>query len=353
MLGTRPEDLTMHPVRIIATTLFAVATVWPAPSWAVVSTTAGYSYQGQYRAHPTAGTPFQGDHTTVKVGAPLYQQNEDGQSFSQTATGSFGTAEAVGSMKAIAWYGQLKTRVDVTLTATNSVQSPVGTNAALADIDFAVAKAGWRDSIVLTTSQVPVGIALLTTIRFNVEGALVASASADGCCARAEAEVVLRDYAGNIVINKFNVQNRPALPTDGSDDPNADYIVDLLVVNGIRRDVGYTLESAGDGYANRGHSAATPTGSSTSVFTSDYFNTATWGGISKVVVAASGEPIEDWAIESESGFDYSRPFTVPEPASPLLVAPVALKLLLRRRQRMQGRKHPVAARPAKRRDQTI
>jgi hypothetical protein len=38
-----------------------------------------------------------------------------------------------------------------------------------------------------------------------------------------------------------------------------------------------------------------------------------------MVIAATGEPVENWTITSESGFDYSKPY-VPEPASGVLLS---------------------------------
>jgi hypothetical protein len=45
-----------------------------------------------------------------------------------------------------------------------------------------------------------------------------------------------------------------------------------------------------------------------------------WGGIQGVEDAETGEAIDDWTITSESGFDYSQPFGVPEPSSIALLS---------------------------------
>ena len=47
-------------------------------------------------------------------------------------------------------------------------------------------------------------------------------------------------------------------------------------------------------------------------------HTLRWGGITSVVDSATGQPIESWAVTSDTGFDYSKPF-VPEPASAVLL----------------------------------
>ena len=69
----------------------------------------------------------------------------------------------------------------------------------------------------------------------------------------------------------------------------------------------------------------------------DYSATLKWGGIESVT-DQFGNPIarEDWTIESESGFDYSRSFDeqqVPEPSSIALVSAASCFWLRRRRPR--------------------
>lgn len=44
-----------------------------------------------------------------------------------------------------------------------------------------------------------------------------------------------------------------------------------------------------------------------------------WGGIQNVRNAVTNEPILDWTITSDSGFDYSKPFSVPEPSAIVLL----------------------------------
>ncbi len=48
----------------------------------------------------------------------------------------------------------------------------------------------------------------------------------------------------------------------------------------------------------------------------DFSHTLSWGGILSVTDAVTGEPVDDWAIASANGFDYSA---VPEPSSGLLL----------------------------------
>lgn len=62
----------------------------------------------------------------------------------------------------------------------------------------------------------------------------------------------------------------------------------------------------------------------------DFSGSIHWGGILSVENAVTGEVIDDWTVTSQSGFDYSKPFSpeVPEPASIALLG-FALCLWLR------------------------
>jgi hypothetical protein len=61
-------------------------------------------------------------------------------------------------------------------------------------------------------------------------------------------------------------------------------------------------------------------GSATGAATGNFANTLSWGGITSISNAMTGEPIEGWTITSESGFDYSLVFLIPEPSSHLQFA---------------------------------
>jgi hypothetical protein len=52
----------------------------------------------------------------------------------------------------------------------------------------------------------------------------------------------------------------------------------------------------------------------------DFTHTLSWGGITQITDHATGAVIDDWTITSESGFDYSKPFPVPEPSTLVLAA---------------------------------
>jgi hypothetical protein len=71
-------------------------------------------------------------------------------------------------------------------------------------------------------------------------------------------------------------------------------------------------------------------GTGTAIFIGDFRDTLSWGGITSVTDAVTGQPIDDWKVTSASGFDYSQ--VVPEPPS-LVLSTFALVGLARRRLR--------------------
>jgi hypothetical protein len=92
--------------------------------------------------------------------------------------------------------------------------------------------------------------------------------------------------------------------------------------------------------------------SGTAFATAQFSHTLSWGGITSVTDADTGQPITDCTLTSASGFDYTHPFagpgpepapaSVPEPSSMLLMAPcLGLMLLWRsgnvRRERRRHR----------------
>ncbi len=72
-------------------------------------------------------------------------------------------------------------------------------------------------------------------------------------------------------------------------------------------------------------------GTASSVFNASFEHTLEWGGITSVTRASTGEPIIDWSVTSESGFDYSQVFPIPEPSVSILLFTAAATLVLRRR----------------------
>jgi hypothetical protein len=95
------------------------------------------------------------------------------------------------------------------------------------------------------------------------------------------------------------------------------------IPNGQERSLGYGITVS---------TKATALSAVEAIITADFSGSIHWDGIVRVEDTLTGELVDDWTVTSRSGFDYSRPFRVPEPSSLLLLA-IALSALssLRRR----------------------
>jgi hypothetical protein len=89
--------------------------------------------------------------------------------------------------------------------------------------------------------------------------------------------------------------------------------------NGAMDSVGYRLVLSGGANSD---ATRTQTYAGSGTFSADVSNSLRWGGIEKVTDEFDNL-IDDWTITSESGFDFSKPFGVPEPSS-LVLAGIAL-----------------------------
>jgi hypothetical protein len=94
----------------------------------------------------------------------------------------------------------------------------------------------------------------------------------------------------------------------------------LLTVNEETATIGLALRVTGQAASSSGITTA---GNVLATFEGDFSKTLTWGGITRVTDAETGEEIADWTVASGSGFDYSRPFEVPEPPGSFPSAAVA------------------------------
>lgn len=95
------------------------------------------------------------------------------------------------------------------------------------------------------------------------------------------------------------------------------YLFDVPV--GVPIPLVLTLEVFGEADAsNNGTNAGSAT------FSADFLHTLTWGGIDVVTEVATGTPITNWSVTSESGFNYANAFVesngVPEPTTLALLS---------------------------------
>jgi hypothetical protein len=98
--------------------------------------------------------------------------------------------------------------------------------------------------------------------------------------------------------------------------------VRLAVCNGCDFELGYRVTLRGIGFTGF-------TGST--IWQGDFFGSLQWAGIQSVTDEAGNLISRDhWSITSESGFDYSQPFAVPEPPTSVMLVLAAAAWCLRR-----------------------
>lgn len=200
--------------------------------------------------------------------------------------------------------------------------------------------AGWSDRIRLESLRTPQGTPLKLRGRMILQSfatATVAGGPAEGGrTGTARARV-------NWIPLGFSVTDAQARLADASDDlrhiltsstGGGDSVFDfeLDFSNGATSPFGAVLSARGSlGLVSTDPGAFPNAGEVTASFGAEASRSLTWGGITGVVNAETGEPITDWTITSESGFDYSRPFAVPEPSSIALLLAAGLVLTCRAR----------------------
>lgn len=314
----------MHANRIAFVLLVVSASRSPAPSWADYSIRAGFSYYGASRAFPDLNKIDQDARTSVKPNAGPYSVVTDGKPLVTAAEGIWGRAQAVGNTKATARFGKLSVSVDAELEANNFQLGPVYiANHAFAEASLR-ATAAWRDTTMLYSPLYPVGTLFTGTTLAEFHGGFSSEVSVESFSGTANAilDVSLRTSTGFLAASGTSLQSEPgADPREGTTPPPSVVETPFAYINGLPMEFGFTLELFGKGSASRGYwpPHEFKTGASKSKFSGNFSRTLTWGGIKSVVVAATGEPVENWTITSESGFDYSKPF-VPEPTCAMLLS---------------------------------
>jgi hypothetical protein len=316
----------MRPSRTFAV-VFAVAFLsWPTHSLAIYEARARYELHASVIAADLPGNKFQqfiGQHTTASTAYDPLAAASDGKNHVFLAADGRvygGFARIVdGEVLAEANAGLLKVRLDFELYAENRIALGFDkSDVALASVDLARATATWRDTTTTFDPSLPIGAPVFDKAKIKVTGYLSPLAG-DFCCTRVAVGITIRDETG-VEIAAADAQK--SFPADVSDHkgaiPSDEMEVTRFFLNGLPHDLGFTLDLAGRGWADRGVPAHTSIGESHATVLADYSNTLTWGGITGVFNAATGERLENWTITSESGFDYSKPY-VPEPSSVVLL----------------------------------
>jgi hypothetical protein len=233
-----------------------------------------------------------------------------------------GFASVAGALRARANVGILSASVEFDVYAQNSLHGLLLSDIALAEVSGARAMASWRDSATITVPGLPQGFPLLVPARIIVTGSNSVpfpDTPATGCCGFGYTTVIIRFIDGTLIDNGGSLHYLPAQDDDSDFYPDTTNYELLQFENGVPRDIGFILQVSATGKADRGPVSHLP-GSVTTRLTADYYATLKWAGIAGVFNAATEEPVDNWTITSESGFDYSRPYGVPEPATILLLA---------------------------------
>ena len=113
-----------------------------------------------------------------------------------------------------------------------------------------------------------------------------------------------------------------------STQPLSEIFVQLHFVTGVPQTLTYNMSLLGSGTVSA--DLASPAGDAAVDFSDAFQHTLRWGGVTSVVNADTGMPLEGWTLTSESGFDWSKPYPVPEPSSLVLLRLVFWELLHRR-----------------------
>ena len=139
---------------------------------------------------------------------------------------------------------------------------------------------------------------------------------------------------GGDVYGYFGWSSTSELGTGGrvviADDPPETTPVSIYEPLDEAFSAGFSMSLYGDAYA-ADLDEKNP-GAALAFFNGDLSRTLLWGGVTGVTDAATGEPIDDWSVTSDSGFDYSKPasepsMSVPEPSTLVLTGLGGLILL--------------------------
>jgi hypothetical protein len=243
-------------------------------------------------------------HSSIS-GRPLDSLGEDSP--------AFGNGTASIHAQAHAEVGHIG--VGITIAATATETDYVDANAA--------ASASWQDNAGLFTETLPVNA--LAVARFNVflEGDLHAVAFGD---ANANGIFTLHDnnLTSSLPADPYPdfhawgfIVEAPAAGVHIVDQIPGGFRITKTILNKQFFTLGFGMDLRGQVVTSRSTLGSQLPGSA--AFSGDIMHSIRWGGIDSITDASGNEiPRNQWSFISDSGFDYSQPFSVPEPTSIIL-----------------------------------
>jgi hypothetical protein len=185
---------------------------------------------------------------------------------------------------------------------------------------FAEAKALWNDRITLSTTRLPFGQTLRATSSIFVDGNLdatfsgkesgsatftISPTSIGGNALLLPPAPYANDTWGNVLESATVHRSEPI--------PGAFRVTLINLINSQPAEIAIQMRLSGG--AQSGDSAAFR---GSGIYAANVSGSLHWGGIESIT-DEFGNPIDDWTVTSDSGFDYSKPFPVPEPSVTQLV----------------------------------
>jgi hypothetical protein len=235
-----------------------------------------------------------------------------------------GTAQAFGQGTVLAGPGQ----VSAYATAQSSINAVGGGKV------HVNATASMFDNLLFTTLG-PMGQTLHIATHWNITGHIGGSASDPNPDETATSAGSYLGLWGTAFGDAHGTQDSAILESSAGYDINsiqnlgsenqasASIPVTITVQTGLFFPLGATMQVIA---VSSTSSDGTNPQNANSQVTADYAHTLAWGGIDSVT-DDNGNPVTGWSVTSDSGFDYSKPYNVPEPASFALLA-VALPVVL-------------------------
>jgi hypothetical protein len=191
-----------------------------------------------------------------------------------------------------------------------------------------VAVAEWMDTVTIKSRS---RIALRAVFNVFLDGEVDAFGTS---ASFASASVSIANPAGsnlifpnNTTILRAGIASHSPLTGDDKEDVIGAFRVELIPPEGPFP-IGLRLIATGAADSNLSLNQA-DWDSDVAAYSGELSRSLTWGGLEGVYDFFTGEKLDDWTITSESGFDYSQPFPVPEPSSIVLVIAASCFLLRR------------------------